>query len=466
MVSVDLDLTDARILAVDDSISALSLYKGLLEPLGAEVHTAEDGREGLEMARAENYDLIISDVDMPRMDGIALCRSVRSDQKTFKTPIIISSTFSTEADIEKGFEAGASAYLSKSEVRQLLIKTVSEVLHRTRQVLQRKILIVDDSRSILQFLEKGLAGEGFQTESVSNGQLALERLACERPDLILSDINMPVMDGFALCRAVKSDPVLAPIPFVVMSSNKDRAHMNRMVQYGAAAYLVKPFNINQLIVFIEKILSDHFLLLLKERERLEIERNNLLGSITSLISALEARDSYTRGHSEGVSHIAAGMVALSGANGADVERVAIGGRLHDIGKIGVRDSVLLKPGRLTDEEFAQIKRHPEIGKSILQAIPSLTDILPIVCHHHEFWNGNGYPFGLKGSEIPFWARVTAVADIFHALTSDRPYREAMSTDKAFEIIRAEREKQLCPESVDLFFRWIESQGSRARYYPD
>ena len=464
MTCEDHSLENYKILAVDDSYSALLLYKNLLGQSGAEVHTAKDGREGLAMAEREAYDLIISDVDMPGMDGIAFCRALRAEPRTGKTPIIMASTFGTEADIEKGFAAGASAYLCKSEVAQLLLKTVGEVLRRTRQVLQRRILVVDDSRSIVQFLEQGLQREGFHTESAGNGQVALELLAHRRPDLVLSDIRMPLMDGFAFCRAVKSDPALAAIPFVVMSDSDDRAHMNRMLQYGAAAYLVKPFNINQLIVFIEKILSDHFLLLLRERERLALEQRNLLGSISSLISALEARDSYTRGHSEGVSQIAAEMVALSGASRAEVERVAIGGRLHDIGKIGVRDSVLLKPGRLQEEEFAEIKKHPEIGLSILQPISSLADILPIVYHHHEHWDGNGYPLGLKKKGIPFWARITAVADIFHALTSNRPYRDAMTPERALEIIRSERERQLCPECVDLFFRWIDSKGA-GPYYP-
>ena len=465
VVSQAFELGRSKILVVDDSISALALYKGLLENSGVEVHTAKDGEEGLEKAREGSYDLIISDVDMPRMDGIHFCRALRAESKTSQTPILIASTFHTEADIEKGFKAGASAYLSKSEVSQHLIKTISDILFRSRQVQRRKILIVDDSTAILQFLQAGLAGQGFETASAANGKLALDLLAGQRPDLILSDINMPVMDGFALCRTVKENPELAGIPFVVMSTSHDRAHMNRMVQYGAAAYLVKPFNLNQLVVFIEKILSDHFLLLLKERERLTLERDSLLGSISSLISALEARDSYTRGHSEGVAQISSEIVALSGASEMEVERVAIGGRLHDIGKIGVRDSVLLNPGRLSDEEFAHIKQHPEIGRSILQAIPSLADILPIVYHHHEYWNGKGYPLGLKKNEIPFWARVTAVADVFHALTSDRPYRDAMPVEKALDIIRAEREKQFCPECVDLFFQWVSSRGAVARHYP-
>jgi len=446
-----------KILVVDDSHSAQTLYQKLLSGIKVETEFAKDGQEGLEKVLAQSFDLVITDVDMPRMDGITLCGTLATDPKSSKIPIIIASTFNSDKDIERGFAAGASAYLSKDEVPELLTKMVSELLWKNRHLQRRKILIVDDSRSILAFLKKGMKDSGFQTQCAHHGKHALELLAQEKPDLILSDIDMPEMNGFDLCKAVKQDPKLASIPFVVMSTNDDKGKMKRMIQYGAAAYLVKPFNLDQLILLLEKLLSDHFLLLLKDRERLDLERESLLVSIASLVSALEARDPYTRGHSEAVSSMAAQMVALSGASQSEVEMVAIGGRLHDIGKIGVRDSVLLKAGKLTDEEFAHIQKHPEIGKAILEPIPSLADALSIVHCHHERWDGKGYPLGMKNTEIPLWARITAVADTFHALTSDRPYRKGMPTPKAFNIIATERESQLCPESVDLFFDWVDSK---------
>lgn len=453
-----------KILAIDDSTSVLRLYQDLLSESNAEIDIASNGQQGLDLALKNAYDIIITDVDMPRMDGIELCQQLRSNPQTSKIPIIISSIFNSDKDIERGFTTGASAYLGKNEVPQFLVKTVNELLWKKKQFQQRKVLVVDDSRSIQQLVAQELADNGFIARTAENGRKALELLSAESPDLILSDINMPTMDGFELCKTVKADPAYATIPFVVMSTNDDRSHMNRMVQYGAAAYLVKPFNINQLIVLIEKILSDHFLLLLKERERLEVERKGLLGSITSLVSALEARDPYTRGHSETVAKILTELLLLTGATKEEVEMAAIGGRLHDIGKIGVRDSVLLKPGRLTDEEYEHIKKHPQTGRAILEAIPSLEAVLPIVHYHHEHWNGNGYPAGLKGQDIPFWARLTAVADIFHALASNRPYRKALSNEQAFDIIKKERERQLCPESVDLFFHWLATRSEDEPLY--
>lgn len=453
-----------RILAIDDSSSVLSLYQDLLGELNVKIDTAADGRQGLELALKNPYDIIITDVDMPQMDGIELCRQLRANPKTSDIPLIISSVFHSDEDIEKGFATGASAYLGKNEVPQFLAKTVTELFWKKQQFQQRKLLVVDDSRSILQLVARELADNGFIVNTAENGKQALAILAAERPDLILSDISMPVMDGFELCKAVKADPEFASIPFVVMSTIDDRSYMNRMIQYGAASYLVKPFSIHQLVVLIEKILSDHFLLLLQERERLEDERKGLLGSITSLVSALEARDPYTRGHSEAVAKILAEFLSLTGAGKDEVATATIGGRLHDIGKIGVRDSVLLKAGRLTDDEYEHIKKHPQTGKEILAAIPSLEAVLPIVHCHHEHWNGNGYPAGLKGKDIPFWARLTAVADIFHALTSNRPYRKALSNEQAFDIIKKERGRQLCPEAVDLFFHWLATRSEDEPLY--
>lgn len=175
----------------------------------------------------------------------------------------------------------------------------------------------------------------------------------------------------------------------------------RMMQNGAAAFIIKPFNIEQVMMTLNKIVSYEFLLLLKEKERLDGEQKLLIAGITSLVKALEARDQYTRGHSERVSRILAGLVKHSGGTNYDIERAQIAGRLHDIGKIGIRDNVLLKPGRLSDDEFDHIKQHPAIGASIIQSIPSISDILPVVYSHHERMDGKGYPQRMKDISIPF-----------------------------------------------------------------
>ena len=442
-----------RILTIDDSRSVQFRYFELLQSIEAEIDTANDGEEGLEKAIAGNYDLIITDVRMPKMTGIELCHALQNIPKTQTVPVIMISDFDSEKDIESGFEVGATAYISKRDVQSLLVKTVSECLWKSEYRPKRLILVVDDSQSIQRFVEMGLHQTGFDVLMASNGKEALGILSKQKPDLILSDISMPVMDGFELCRRVNKNPRLASIPFVVMSSSDDRFHMNRIMQYGAASYVTKPFSLDRLINLIDGILSDQFLLLLKERERVDLECNRLILAITNTVTAMEGRDPYAAHHSLAVARTASAMLAITGVSKSDIESLRLGARIHNIGNIGVRDSILLKPWKLSAEELEHVKQHPVIGKEIIGNVPSLAGLTSIVYHHHERWDGTGYPEGLKGNDIPFWARLVAVADTYHALINNRAYRSAFPDEQALQIIRDARESQLCPECVDFFFEW-------------
>jgi response regulator RpfG family c-di-GMP phosphodiesterase len=448
---------EPHILLVEDSAMIRKYFQKVLASLQMNIFEAADGLVALHMLQDNKYDLIITDIDMPNLDGIELCHQLKKKPETRAIPVIMVSSLDSDEDVDRGFQAGASVYLSKTDVQERLCQVVEDVLSKTSQRKKQHILVVDDSNIIRSIVEDGLCQAGFQVITAAHGKEALDFIHLKRPDLILCDIAMPIMDGFELCREIQADETLRLSPFVVMSTNSERGHMKRMLEIGAAAYIVKPFNIDQLVFLIEKILSDHFMLLLNEKERLDLERSAMLSSITSLSTALEARDAYTRGHSEAVAKIITGMIELTGANDADIENANIGGKLHDIGKIGVRDSVLLKPGKLTYDEYEQIKKHPGIGRGILKSIPSLSNMIDIVYHHHERFDGNGYPENLKGDAIPLWARITAVADTYHALTSDRPYRQGMPKDQAFQILTDVKGTQLCPDCVELFFNWYNQQ---------
>jgi response regulator RpfG family c-di-GMP phosphodiesterase len=424
-----------RILVVDDSAVFRASMKKLLGSMDAEIILAQDGQEGLDFALQQKFDIVVSDIAMPKIDGIELCRTLKNTDSTRGVPVVMVSTFDSDRDVDRGFQAGASAYLSKYEVQNRLLETVESVLSESKFKKDRLVMIVDDSKVVLQFVEKGVAEAGFRVITAENGRKGMDILNDIRPDLILTDIEMPDLNGFDFCRTVHGNPELSMVPIVAMSSKTDRGYMKRMLQNGASAYLCKPFNIDELVIIVEKMLSDQFQMLLMERERLDSERNLMIASITSLITALEARDNYTRGHSEAVGRIVSGMLRIAGASQEEIETVTIGGRLHDIGKIGVRDEILLKPGRLTDEEFSHIKKHPVIGANIIKSIPSFSDVIPIVLSHHERLDGKGYPQGLKGDDIHLWARMTAVADTYHSLTSDRPYRKGMTREKRFKLLK-------------------------------
>ncbi|MBN2233196.1 MAG: response regulator [Deltaproteobacteria bacterium] len=439
-----------RLLIVDDSSV---IREGLAKQLGhlpIDISLARDGQEALDMIAEGDFDLVITDVDMPRVTGIELCRRLKANRHTCHLPVVILSTLDDNEDIEQGFLVGAAAYLSKSEARQVITETIERVLRKASLKRNQIVLVVDDSPTIRAVIDRGLREAGFAVITAGNGRQALELMRRQRPAMILSDINMPEMDGLEFCRMIHADRLLADIPFVAMSTNRERPLMRRMLQCGADAYLTKPFNTDELVITIEKLLSDRLLLAIKEKERLESERSLMLASITSLGTALEARDPYTRGHSEAVARITTRLAAAMNMAAGDLETIQLGGMLHDIGKIGVTDHILLKPGKLTDSEYDAIKRHPSIGGEILRPVPSLAPILPIVIHHHERFDGRGYPDGLKGERIPLWARLTAIADTYHALTSDRPYRRGMAHDRAMEIVMEVRGTQLCPDCVDLF----------------
>lgn len=444
-----------RILIVDDSPTIRFGLKRDLGQLGAVVTEASDGYEALNIVNSEDFDLIITDIEMPRMDGFTFCSKLKSHPTKNSIPVIILSSKEKEEDIELGFKVGAASYIIKSNAKSDLRARVKEILDKNSLLRGRTVLVVDDSTSIRNLIEKALTKAGFNVISAENGRDALELLGKDTPDMILSDLHMPELDGFGLCKSVHSDKNLSQIPFIIMSSDGDRATMRRLLQYGASAYLVKPFNIDQLVVTAERFLSDHFSRILKERERLESERQFLIGSITSLVLALEARDQYTRGHSDSVARILMDIAREMSMDDERIEKLRIAGKLHDLGKIGIRDDILLKPGPLNKEEWEILKMHPRIGAEILAPIASLADILPAIASHHERIDGNGYPEGLKGDQIPMLARMVAVADTYDALTSDRPYRKGFANEEALKIIEDLKGSQLCPDCVQSFLKSVE-----------
>ncbi|MCB2181154.1 MAG: response regulator [Desulfobulbaceae bacterium] len=452
-------MSAARIVIVDDSKTARKGVKLILSEIDAVFTEAENGRDALEkIAENPDIDLIITDVDMPVMDGIELCKHLKMTDATSAIPVVILSMFDSEMQIERGFEAGADAYVVKKNFQTALLPAVKQNLEKSVRRQNCLVMLVDDSRVVRLSIESFLVEQGFQVVTAENGKEALSLMEVKKPDICVSDYEMPVMDGLSFCRAIKAKEEYRDIPFVVMSVHDDQGKMKRFIQNGAAAYITKPFNFNELSILIDKIISDHFQILLRERERLEVERSSMLASIASLVEALEARDAYTRGHSEAVAKLVCDMLSFCGASDKELETAFVGGRLHDIGKIGVRDEILFSVEKLTDDDWVQIKKHPVIGAQILQMVPCLGAIMPIVLHHHERYDGGGYPDGLKGKEIPYLARLTAVADTFSALTENRPYRDGMKKEKALLVVKEVSGTQLCPECTDIFFRLMEKKS--------
>ena len=293
-----------------------------------------------------------------------------------------------------------------------------------------RILIVDDNPTNVELLKSQLKPYPYILETAYDGEEALERIGKRQPDLVLLDIMMPRISGFEICKRLKSDKRTHFIPIIVITALQEPSDKIRAIELGADDFLVKPINRLELTTRIKSLLRMKLL-----HDDLDTSESILF----SLAEALEAKDFYTRGHSERVSHLAVEIGRRMGVADQDIEAMRRGGLLHDIGKIAVKESVLLKPGKLTDEEMAHIKTHPSRGFDICSPLKSLEPCLPIIRSHHERGDGQGYPDGLKGEEIPLVARITAVADAFDAMTTDRPYRKGMTEETALAIFENEME---------------------------
>ena len=323
-----------------------------------------------------------------------------------------------------------------------------------------KILVVDDLASIRKIVFRKLTSEGYSCTEVPDGDTALKTLATEEFGLALLDVSMPGKSGMEVLSEII---VRYPDMSVIMVTSRDDAEtVIETMKMGACDYLIKPVNLNELPIRVRKALDRRRLILEnkeyrlhledKVKEQTEIIHTTFLNSITSLAFALEARDKYTSGHSQRVSKIALLICRRLGLGQDYVEKVTLAGLVHDIGKIGIKEAILMKKDRLTDEEYSHIMAHSVIGEHILRPAIDDEEILNIVRHHHERYNGSGYPDGLTRQQIPLGARILAVADIYDAMTSDRPYRKAMNPVAAIEELKKQTRHMLDPVVVDAFFQ--------------
>ena len=323
-----------------------------------------------------------------------------------------------------------------------------------------RCLVVDDEPRLRQVLVRLMSTDGFVCSEAANGADALEALGRQAFTLVLTDLRMPRMDGIELLRQVRAR--YPEVAVVMITAVADVEVAVSCLAIGAMDYLTKPFHLEEVRARVIQALERRRLIIenreyqerLEERVAAQARRLEelFLASIQSLAQALEVKDPYTRGHSVRVSQYSSVVARVLELDTEVVRQVELGGHVHDIGKIGVRESVLNKPGRLTDDEYAHIMSHPVVGWRILS--PLLRDAplaLSIVRSHHERFDGRGIPDGLAGEAIPLGARIAAVADSFDAMTSFRPYRgQRMEMDEALTELRAHAGSQFDPEVVAAF----------------
>ncbi len=313
-----------------------------------------------------------------------------------------------------------------------------------------RILIADDNQANLDLIRMQLKGSNYELEFACDGAQTLEKVKGFKPDLILLDLMMPVMSGYEVCHALKSDKEFRFIPIIVVTALQELDDKLKAIDLGADDFLIKPFNRLELATRIRSLLR-----LKSVYDDLESSENLLF----SLAQAIEAKDPYTRGHSERVARYSRQLAKGIGLTEREQNMIWRGGLLHDIGKIGVSEAVLHKAGPLTPEEMEHVRSHPSKGYVICKGLKSIAESLPVIKNHHERFDGEGHPDKIEGEKIPLFARIASLADAYDAMTTNRPYRKAMRPEEALEILKKEKEwGQWDPRLLDEFVKIVRNGG--------
>lgn len=336
------------------------------------------------------------------------------------------------------------------------------------------ILIVDDEPAVSELIKQELAEHGFVCRTATDSQVAKTLIEDAREnappfDLLIADVQIPRFGGLELLAYVKQR--LPECKVILITGNSKLEYLSQALLLGAYDYVEKPFKNGQLKEVVSRAMAGNAQAPhLHDRAAAALERSSKakeasLGAVTALVRAVEAKDPYTRRHSEQVSHYAVHIAEAMGLSGAALESTRVAALLHDIGKIGVPDYILTKPGPLTEEEFQCIRHHPARGSDILASIPSFHDEALLIRHHHERWDGKGYPDGLKGEESPLISRIIQVADSIDAMLMERTYKKSYPVEKMLDELTRCAGTQFDPRIAVAAMTWCQSHRE-SLFLPD
>lgn len=468
-----------QLLVVDDEQPICELLSQFLRKKGYSVHEAFSGEEAQELLKSRPIDLVVTDIKMPQgISGVELLKWIK--ESDLKIPVFITTGFPTMDTAIEALKNGAQDYLTKpfrleeiaekirralaskrmEEENLLFSKLVS--LHEVTKVLASTLDPAELNRTFLDYslrLSKADSGALFLLDSASRfiisetvGEYVQQEYWRARPFTRACKWVSRNQESLVVESGSEELPAgLLPLPEHLRSCILFPLKTNEKF-VGVLLLVRNTHNGSFSNLDLETIstLSSQASISIENVRLYENIRNNYLSTIRAFALAVEAKDEYTHGHSENVMKYTMVLGKHLGMSDSELELVKYAGLLHDIGKIGICENILNKAGRLTSEEYELIKKHPELGAKIISDVPFLKPLVPLVLHHHEFFNGAGYPFGLSGEEIPFGSRVLSVSDAYEAMTSDRPYRKSLSMDFALEILFKERGKQFDPNVVDAF----------------
>jgi response regulator RpfG family c-di-GMP phosphodiesterase len=451
------------ILVVDDDIGTRSLVVDAICQTGAYAVTeASDGVEGLEKLGENHFDMVICDVMMPGMNGMDLLDKIREIKPT--THVILITAYPTIGLTVSAMKTGAVDFLAKPfNIDDLLYKvdvylraktilseydkqtTATSLTTKisdlsTRSYIYDKIELTKNNDEIFQeMVDLALKVVGGEACSILLSLYPILRETVHRKEPLLRNLVKNTAYSSVICSPLKMrDQVFG----IIALSGKSNEHV----------YTERD------LYYIQSI-ANRASLNIENRLLYESLYTNLLSTFQSLVASIQARDYYTEEHSMRVTDIVIRVAAAMSSSPSEIESLKIAATLHDIGKISIPDDILLKPGRLTTYEFDVIKNHPVIGENILKPLPILDTERLIIRHHHERWDGNGYPDGLQGTNIPFFSRMLAVADAFDAMTNNRPYRKAMEIDAAVAELKRNVNRQFDEEIVEFFINTLHRQSS-------
>jgi response regulator RpfG family c-di-GMP phosphodiesterase/signal transduction histidine kinase len=469
-------LLGKRVLALHDTATVGWMLTEQLGRWGIQAHLTTQAADVLDWLRAgERYDMILINHQVAGMDGRSLASAIRAVPGAGAVPLVLLTSLGVDGR-QKGPAGSAdgtrfAAYLAKpvkhARLHELLMRTfaVDATACATEAALPApattaqvddsetgpaterergptanlggfglagaRILVADDDPAIRRTLERLLRSAGTEVVTVADGRAALEEFICFDPDVVLLDVTMPEMDGFETCRRLKGDPDTRLTPVVLLTGLDRDADRLRGIEAGADDIVLKPFEWRELLARV-RVLTD--------RKRFTDGLDRAEAALVTMARCIELRDPDTHGHCDRLSGYASRLGERLGLDVATINALRLGGIIHDIGKVAVPDAILFKPGPLTDEEWAIMRMHPIEGERICAGLNAFRRVLPIIRHHHERMDGSGYPDGLRGEDIPVSARVLQTVDIYDALTTNRPYKPAMSTTRALEIMQEEADR--------------------------
>ncbi|GAB4170461.1 MAG: response regulator [Roseiflexaceae bacterium] len=466
----------ARVLVVEDDPIVRDFCMRLLRLKGYAISAAEHGRAALKLLETESFEVVLTDLQMPQMGGIELLAHIR--RRYSDLDVIVFTAYATVETAREALKLGAFDYLTKPVGVDDLERTVRRAIEwrqsqREKQRLSEIVALYEISQTFTGTLDTtvavreiiGLLSHHFAPASVSLSMFHPEErqleLLAEHGQIVTSAVVQPVaapVDRASLIRA-----------HTLLIGDQSDTHPSQQVLHLLRAG-DRPVGVLRLVraddatAFSERektlleICASQIAASLDNSRLYRQQKELYLQTIRAFAALIDARDPYTRGHSEQVMNYALRIAMELGLEEDQIERIRYGALLHDIGKIGVRDHVLLKRERLTDEEMLAMKAHPRIGAEILRHIHALRPVIPMVEHHHERLDGRGYPYGLLSDQISLEARILAIADSFDAMTSERAYRKAMPLERALQELRDGRGYQFDPEITDLFIDLILREG--------